>query len=108
MAYNYNYYPSANQLIWVQGEEAAKAYNVAPNSAVALWDSDEQIIYLKQSDNMGRPSMKILDYTIREVPKPEDKLATLESEIASLKEQLESMKKGKKKNEPVVSVDESE
>ena len=52
-------------LIWVQGEQAAKSYLVAPNTTVQLWDSEEKVIYLKSADASGMPSMKILDYTIR-------------------------------------------
>ena len=50
-------------LIWVQGEEAAKAYLVAPNNTVALWDSEKQRIYLKSADVSGMPSMRILEWT---------------------------------------------
>lgn len=53
-------------LIWVQGEAGAKAYPVAPNTTVQLWDSESQIVYLKSADASGMPSMKILDYTIRD------------------------------------------
>ena len=53
-------------LIWVQGEAGAKAYPVAPNTTVQLWDSENQIVYLKSADASGMPSMKILDYTIRD------------------------------------------
>ena len=52
-------------LIWVQGEAGAKSYLVAPNNTVQLWDSESQTIYLKSADASGMPSMKILDYTIR-------------------------------------------
>lgn len=52
-------------LIWVQGEQAAKSYLVAPGSTVQLWDSEEKVIYLKSADASGMPSMKVLDYTIR-------------------------------------------
>lgn len=57
-----------NGLIWVQGEAGAKAYPVAPNTTVDLWDSEAQIIYLKSADVSGMPSMKVLDYTIRDNP----------------------------------------
>lgn len=53
-------------IIWVQGEAGAKSYLVAPNTTVQLWDSERQSIYLKSADASGMPSMKILDYTIRE------------------------------------------
>ena len=53
-------------LIWVQGEAGAKSYLIAPNTTVQLWDSESQTIYLKSADGSGMPSMKILDYTIRD------------------------------------------
>ena len=52
-------------LIWVQGENAAKSYLVAPGCTVPLWDSEEKVIYLKSADASGMPSMKVLDYQIR-------------------------------------------
>lgn len=55
-----------NGVIWVQGEAGAKSYLVAPNNTVQLWDSENQTIYLKSADASGMPSMKVLDYTIRE------------------------------------------
>ena len=56
-----------NSIIWVQGEAGAKSYLVAPNTTVQLWDSEAQVIYLKSADASGMPSMKILDYTIRDM-----------------------------------------
>lgn len=55
-------------IIWVSGEAGARGYMVAPNTTVQLWDSDAQVIFLKSADASGMPSMKILDYTIRETP----------------------------------------
>lgn len=55
-----------NGIIWVQGEAGAKSYLVAPNTTVQLWDSESQTIFLKSADASGMPSMKILDYTIRD------------------------------------------
>lgn len=56
----------SNGIIWVQGEAGAKSYLVAPNTTIQLWDSENQVIYLKSADASGMPSMKILDYTIRD------------------------------------------
>lgn len=58
--------PQTNSMIWVSGEAGAKAYLVAPNTTVQLWDSESPIIYLKSADASGMPSMKVLDYKIRE------------------------------------------
>lgn len=60
----------SNSIIWVQGEAGAKSYLVAPNTTVQLWDSENQVIYLKSADASGMPSMKILDYKIRETAQP--------------------------------------
>lgn len=63
-------------IIWVQGEAGAKAFsNVRPDTPVALWDSEEPVIYIKSVDATGKPSMTILDYTERthpETKKPEE------------------------------------
>lgn len=75
--YQQSYYPMQNYqtqqtqpqqtgIIWVQGEAAAKSYPVAPNTSVALWDSEANVIYIKSADGSGMPSMKIVDYTMRE------------------------------------------
>lgn len=55
----------SNGIIWVQGEAGAKSYLVAPNTTVQLWDSESDVIYLKSADASGMPSMKVIDYKIR-------------------------------------------
>lgn len=72
-------------LTWVQGEAGAKAYPVAPNTTVDLWDSEEQVIYLKSADMSGMPSMKILDYTIRDQSGTKNTLAEKTPEIDTSK-----------------------
>lgn len=114
MAYNYmfpnNYQPypampsaepvrqtQQTNLIWVQGEAGAKSYMVAPNNTVTLWDSEAQVIYLKSADASGMPSMKILDYTIRNET-PHKTVSERYSEFAtkvdvdSIKEEIEALK----------------
>ena len=61
----------SNPMIWVQGETGAKSYLLTPNTTLPLWDSERQTIYLKSTDTSGMPSMKILDYTIREQAQPQ-------------------------------------
>lgn len=56
---------------WVSSERAAYDYLVAPNSAVALWDSTAPVVYLKQADASGKPSMKIYDLVERTAQAPE-------------------------------------
>lgn len=98
-----------NGVIWVQGEAGAKSYLVAPNNTVQLWDSESQTIYLKSADASGMPSMKVLDYTIREMAqnspsKPvqktdgeilnyatKDELKAVSEEIKAIQKQLKGL-----------------
>ena len=93
---------------WVQGENAAKSFPVAPNTSVPLFDSEANVIYIKSADASGMPSIKILDYTVRDnAPKraetapqadfvTHNELADIQREIDSLKAKLE--RSGEKKN----------
>ena len=56
---------SPSSIIWVRNQQEAAMYPVAPNNAVALWDSSAPSIYLKQADASGKPSMKIYDLVER-------------------------------------------
>lgn len=56
---------SSPSIVWVQNEMEAANYLVAPNSAVTLWDSNSPVVYLKQADASGKPSMKIYDLVER-------------------------------------------
>lgn len=66
--------PQASQqspILWVQGEEAAKAYMVAPGATVLLMDSEGQSFYLKSTDPQGMPlPLRIFDYVERTAQKP--------------------------------------
>jgi len=86
-------------IIWVQGEAGAKSYLVAPNTTVQLWDSENQTIYLKSADASGMPSIKILDYTIRDIQQntshsaaeqPKIDFATKE-EVTALQDQITAL-----------------
>lgn len=69
----YNQYPQQaqapqntnNGLIWVSGEVEARNYLVAPNNAVALWDSNSSAVYLKKADAAGKPTFQIFDLVER-------------------------------------------
>ena len=54
---------NGNGLIWVQGEQAAKSYMVAPNTTVLLMDSDASRFYLKSSDASGMPMLRVFEYS---------------------------------------------
>lgn len=64
--------PPAQQspgVIWVQGEEGAKAYMVAAGNSVMLMDSESSAFYLKSTDRSGMPlPLRVFDYTERTAP----------------------------------------
>lgn len=102
--------PKSNR-IWVQGEESAKSYNVAPNTVMDLWDSESQTIYIKSADIYGKPSMQIIDYTIRGTNTPttpnfapnsdfvtKDDILSIEDRINALEGKLERYTQKRKNN----------
>lgn len=59
-------------LIWVDGEVGAKAYQIPggwpANTPIALWDTNDTIIYLKSTNQMGMPNpLQKLTYWMEEV-----------------------------------------
>lgn len=55
---------STNNIVWVQGIEGAKAWQLNPNSMIILLDSEvEGKMYIKVSDNIGMCSLRIFNYT---------------------------------------------
>lgn len=56
---------------WVSGEQEARSWMVAPNAAVALWDSTAPTVYLKQADASGKPTLKVYDLVERLASAPD-------------------------------------
>lgn len=53
-------------IIWVQGEEGAKAYMVAAGNSVLLMDSENSAFYIKSTDASGMPlALRVFDYKER-------------------------------------------
>ena len=69
--------PVNTQIIWVDGEAAARAYNLPNNTTLPLWDSESQTIYIKSVDSQGKPQMTILDYVERD-PSAKKEVDTIE------------------------------
>ena len=98
-----------NSMIWVQGEEGMKSYHVGPNTTIPLWDSENQTIYLKSTDAMGRPTVKYIDYTVKEEQKsasePNAEYVTknefnrLSSQLSDIANQLKQLKSNKGKRD---------
>lgn len=101
----YNPYSSipvtnSNTFVWVQGEQAAKSYPVAPGNQVLLFDSEDSVFYIKKTDQTGRPlPLEIYDFKKRESVEtlPDASItyvdfATKEDVRNIIKEELESFK----------------
>lgn len=50
--------PPRDGLIRVTGMDGAKAYQLPPNSAVALFDGGQDVFYVKTTDGAGFPTIK--------------------------------------------------
>lgn len=74
--YNQSYYQPMTQysaqtpqqgIIWVQGEEGAKAYMVAAGNSVLLMDSEASAFYIKSTDQSGMPMpLRVFEYSERQ------------------------------------------
>ena len=111
-AQNQQTQPQISGIIWVGSDAEADAYPIAPNNAVTLWNRSQPIVYFKQADASGKPSMKIYDLVehvnkIAESPQPErfldyatkDDVSALEEAIKSIRNELKSVRKDMKKKE---------
>ena len=97
-------------LIWVDNEEQAKNYLVAPNNVVPMFDKNSPQMYIKSADGAGMPTFKKYKLTDFEeadnAPKtPTEHKCTcgdkfvlkkdfqaLQSEFEALREELEELK----------------
>ena len=102
-------------ILWVGSEQEAQAYPVAPNNAVALWDSTRATVYLKQTDASGKPTLKTYDLTERtesaRVAIPQDQggkdtpyakksdVETLSEAVEELRDELAMLSKKLRKRE---------
>lgn len=75
------------QIVKVNGENGANAYQMAPNSSALLLDEKEPLVYLVQTDGAGYKSISA--YTITKyIPEPPVNVATLEERIKRLEEYI--------------------
>lgn len=78
---------NTNQIIKVNGRGGAEAYQMMPNSQVLLLDETQPILWLKQTDGAGYPSLNAYDIKPHEeAPAPDMK--SLEDRITKIEEVL--------------------
>ena len=116
-------------LIWVDNEEQAKNYLVAPNNVVPMFDKNSPQIYIKSADGAGMPTFKKYKLTDFEdadnAPKTHEKheckcgskfvskedFKALQSEFEALRgewEELKAKPKAKTAKKAVEEVEENE
>ena len=78
----------ATNLIWIQGENAAKSWYVPNGGKMVFFDSEEPVIYIKSVDISGKPEITILDYTERS---NEDRVAQAPVVEYATKEQVDDL-----------------
>lgn len=97
---------STNNIIWVQGIEGAKAWQLNPNSMVILLDSEaEGKMYIKVSDNIGMSSLRIFNYTEENINENNNVTANKDLDLSQYvrKDELSIMIKEIMKNEQIIS-----
>ena len=84
--------PQNNGIIWVSGKAEADGYLVAPNSAVALWDANNPVIYLRKADSTGKPSTVVYDLVERtDGPSPQQIVPQIDLSQYITRERLEDI-----------------
>lgn len=86
---NLQFMPAAgDQLRSVNGVEGAKQFPLVPNSRIALFDVNEDIVYIKTTDAGGYPSIRAFRMTeINDTPKADPQYVTMD-EFMKFKEEL--------------------
>lgn len=96
-----------NNILWVNGIEGAKAWQLSPNSMAILLDSEaDGKMYIKVSDNIGMCSLRIFNY-VEEIPSTS---VTKDLDLSQFvrKDELSNLIKELINNEQFVSTAESE
>lgn len=113
---------TSNNIIWVQGIEGAKAWQLAPNSIAILLDSEnEGKMYIKVTDNIGMGSLRVFNY-VEELVQPQgnttinnnsldlseyvkkDELSTLIKEIMANEQSIPTVDESKSDKPKVITI----
>lgn len=95
-----------NGIIWVQGIEGAKAFQLTPNSNAVLMDSEvEGRFYIKISDNIGMCNLRVFEYKeITNTPKAETNIDMSQYVTRSELSEIIKSLKGDSNEQPVQPV----
>lgn len=98
-AWNQPLQAPVNGLISVNGINGAKAYQMPPNSAIALFDANEDMMYIKTTDAAGYPTIKTFRFEAAENPEQapaadyvsKDDFAKLAKQVDSIADKLKKV-----------------
>lgn len=83
----YGGYTQRAEVVRVNGENGARAYQLPPNSSALMLDENEPLVWLKTTDGAGYPSLT--PYTITPyAPAPAANPGDLEARVKRLEEML--------------------
>lgn len=86
------------ELIRVTGMDGARAYQMPPNSAVALFDGGQDIFYVKTTDGAGFPTIRAFSFAPYEpTAQPQTEYVT-RAEFEKLKEEIINAKQPVRKS----------
>lgn len=75
-------------LIRVTGMDGARAYQMPPNSAIALFDGEKDVFYVKTTDGAGFPTIRTFAFSpLQEAPQQPQEYVT-RAEFDELKEMI--------------------
>ena len=95
------------QVVKVNGENGAKAYNIGANSSALLLDESGLMVWLVTSDGAGYKTVSAYDITPHQTT-PAPDFGSLESRVQSIEKRLEEMTNGNARNTNAVSKKQSD
>lgn len=111
LPYNANQYsfgslfPNAEKLKRVKGLDAAKAYPMGPNSEIALFEEEDDVMYIKITDSNNFPSIRKFRFTEEPLEIPNKEQYVTIEEFNKLKEELLNAKQLIREQTPAVVAD---
>lgn len=94
------YQRPVQSLIKVTGIEGARAYSLPPNSNAVLFDANEAIFYLKETDGAGFPTLRSFEFRETFPEKPEEVRYATQAEVAKLSEQIAALSQQLEEQKP--------
>lgn len=82
-----NYFQQPQQIIEVNGEAGANAYNLAANSSVMLLDTQQPICYVVKTDGAGYKTVLSFDL-VPHIPKEQAMMNSIEERLKKLEEMI--------------------